>query len=45
MRQSIFKQSLQQTGTQGIFRGEIVVTMNFETKTVHGTYGSKHPNC
>ena len=42
MRQSIFKQSFQKNGSVRNVTGEIVVTMNYKTKTITGTHAVTH---
>lgn len=42
MRQSIFKQSFQKSGSVRNVTGEVVVTMNYKTKTVTGTHPVTH---
>lgn len=42
MRQSIFKQSFLTKGKVKTVNGELVVTMNYTTKTINGTHAVTH---
>lgn len=42
MKQSIFKQEWEVTGKASTVKGEIIVTMNYDTKTVVGTHAGTH---
>ena len=42
MRQSIFKQSFLTKGKVKTVNGELVVTMNYETKSINGTHAVTH---
>jgi hypothetical protein len=42
MRQSTFKQSFQKTGKVRSVTGELIVTMNYKSKTVTGTHAVTH---
>ncbi len=42
MRRSTFKQSFQRNGSVKSVSGELVVTMNYKSKTINGTHAVTH---
>lgn len=42
MKQSIFKKELSATGKNGLFKAEVIATMNYSTKTIKGTHAATH---